>query len=491
MMAISRRTALLTGGIVLFWAVMTVLLVHREAHRRPATDRDVPAALEASESWLGLYLAGGPRIGFVHLVRRPERRQDRPGVTLQATAEMRARLFEVPARVRLAGTLWRALEEPRAEIDARVSSEGHDVRLTGRIENGELRASLRSGGEVVPVRVPVAADLLAGDPTLLELRLPDLAPGEEATVRGLDPLTLRPTVVRVRREGDDTVTLGGTPTPVRRLAVEAGGTRLTAWADRDGEIVAAATPWGLELRRISRQEALTEGAAAELAAAAAVVPTGARPRRGARRMVVRPGGLEAGDALPADDTQVALPSGAIVIAAPDPAALPGSARMSADDLAPFLAADPLVQSDHPRVRALAAEITGGERDLWRRALAVHRWVERNIAKRPVLGLPSALDVLARREGDCNEHTVLFAALARAAGVPTRLAIGVVWSDELEGFAYHAWPEVWVGRWVWIDPTLGQPVADATHVKLLSGGIESWPRVLAYLGRLRLEVLEVE
>ena len=476
---------------MLFWAVMTGLLLHREAHRRPAADPSVPAALEARESWLGLYLGDGQRIGFVHLVRRPERRQDRAGISIQATAEVRARLFETAARVRMSGTLWRALEEPRAEVDARVSSEGHDVRLTGRIEQGELRATLRSGGEVVPVRVPIATDLLDSDPTLLELRLPDLAAGQETSMRGLDPLTLRPTVVRVRGEGDEVVALGGTPTPLRRLAVEAGGTRLTVWADRDGDVVAAATPWGLELRRISRQEALTEGAAAELAAAVAVVPTGARPRRGARRLVVRPTGLEAGDALPTDDTQVALAAGTIAITAPEPAGLPVSDGPAQGDLAPFLAADPLVQSDHPRVRAVAAEITGRERDPWRRALAVHRWVEAGVAKRPVLGLPSALDVLARREGDCNEHTVLFAALARASAVPTRLAIGVVWSDELEGFAYHAWPEVWVGRWVWMDPTLGQEVADATHVKLASGGIESWPRVLAFLGRLQLEVVEVE
>jgi transglutaminase-like putative cysteine protease len=490
-MATSRRNALLVGGVLLFWAVMTALLVHRELRRSPDADAAAPAALGSRESWLGLYLGDGPRIGFVHLARRPERRQERAGIALQATAELRARLFEAPARVRLSGTLWRALDEPRAELDARVSSEGHDVRLTGRIENGELRATLRSGGEAVPLRVPVAADLIGSDPTLLELRLPDLGPGEEATVRGLDPLTLRPTVVRVRGEGDDTVVLGGTPTAVRRLAVEAGGTRLTVWAARDGEIVAAATPWGLELRRITRQEALTEGAAAELAAAAAVTPTGVRPRRGARRMVVRPGGLDPRDAVPTDETQAALPGGALEITAAESRGLPVRGVVAAAETAPFLAADPLIQSDHPRIRALAAEIAGREGDPWRRALAIHHWVATNVAKRPVLGLPSALDVLARREGDCNEHTVLFAALARAAGVPTRTTIGVVWSEELEGFAYHAWPEVWVGRWVWMDPTLEQPVADATHVKLASGGLESWPRVLAFLGRLRLEVEEVE
>ena len=42
----------------------------------------------------------------------------------------------------------------------------------------------------------------------------------------------------------------------------------------------------------------------------------------------------------------------------------------------------------------------------------------------------------------------------------------------------------------MDPTLGQPLADATHIKLLNGGIESWPRLLPYLGKLEIEVLEI-
>jgi hypothetical protein len=42
----------------------------------------------------------------------------------------------------------------------------------------------------------------------------------------------------------------------------------------------------------------------------------------------------------------------------------------------------------------------------------------------------------------------------------------------------------------MEPTLGQPIADATHVKLLTGDIERWPRLLAFLGKLRIEVLEV-
>jgi len=109
----------------------------------------------------------------------------------------------------------------------------------------------------------------------------------------------------------------------------------------------------------------------------------------------------------------------------------------------------------------------------------------------VLSVPSALEVLDTGKGDCNEHTVLFAALGRAAGVPTRIAIGIVWSEQLRSFYYHAWPEVYVGRWIWMDPTFGQPIADATHIKLLSGDIDKWTQLLPYLGQLSVEVLEIE
>jgi len=122
---------------------------------------------------------------------------------------------------------------------------------------------------------------------------------------------------------------------------------------------------------------------------------------------------------------------------------------------------------------------------------LHYWIYENIDKVIVLSFPSALDVLESREGDCNEHTVLFAALSRTLDIPTRIAIGAVWSDELEGFYYHAWPEVYVEGWIAMDPRLGQEIADATHIKLLTGSIEVWPRLVSYLGQLQVEVLEIE
>ena len=115
------------------------------------------------------------------------------------------------------------------------------------------------------------------------------------------------------------------------------------------------------------------------------------------------------------------------------------------------------------------------------------WTYRNLEKRPTVSLPSALEVLDQRAGDCNEHAALMAALARAVGLPARVVVGVVYTGK--GFFYHAWNEVWVGRWISLDPVMAQFPADVTHVKFIDGGLEEQIRMAQVIGNLSLEILE--
>ena len=86
------------------------------------------------------------------------------------------------------------------------------------------------------------------------------------------------------------------------------------------------------------------------------------------------------------------------------------------------------------------------------------------------GFASSLTVLQSLSGDCTEHTVLFIALARAAGIPARICSGIVFAKD--AFYYHFWPEVYVGKWVQMDPTLDQVIADANHIQLGGSTLES-------------------
>ena len=155
------------------------------------------------------------------------------------------------------------------------------------------------------------------------------------------------------------------------------------------------------------------------------------------------------------------------------------------DLQPSL----LVQSDSPILKDQAAAIVGQERDALRAATLISSWVYHNLDKRPTLSIPNALEVYQRRAGDCNEHSVLFAALARAAGIPTRIASGLLYTKGR--FFYHAWDEVYVGEWVAVDPLLNQIPADPTHIRLIVGELDRQVQLVRVIGRLGIKVVDYE
>jgi len=167
------------------------------------------------------------------------------------------------------------------------------------------------------------------------------------------------------------------------------------------------------------------------------------------------------------------------------ATLPIDKRKFAGDLAPTA----FVQSDSPDIKALAAKIVGNERNAYEAAKKINAWVYGNIRKVGTAAVSNAAEVLKTREGDCTEHTVLFVALARAAGIPAREAAGVTAIRGGQGLYYHAWPEAWVGEWIAMDPTLNQDLADATHIKFAQGGAENLYRVIAIFGRLKAKILD--
>jgi hypothetical protein len=151
-----------------------------------------------------------------------------------------------------------------------------------------------------------------------------------------------------------------------------------------------------------------------------------------------------------------------------------------------LMATPLIQATDPRIVETARRIARGSTDPAEVAQRLSEWVFAELEKDVTLSVPSALQVLEARTGDCNEHTVLYVALARALGLPARTAVGLVHIND--SFYYHAWPEVWLGEWVAVDPTLGQYPADASHLRFLIGGLARQVELIRLIGRLQLEVI---
>jgi len=184
--------------------------------------------------------------------------------------------------------------------------------------------------------------------------------------------------------------------------------------------------------------------------------------------------------LPGSKTEVTIHA-----APPDPAKLVKRGAPHPPDTAEYLKSSILVESDNPAIVSKAKEIAGGETDAYAAAKKVVGWVNRAMTKDYGASADRATDVLRTLRGDCTEHSLLSIALLRALGIPARRVDGVVYvqnGDGVPALYWHEWVEAWVGTWTQLDPTFGQPVADATHLTL---GEESSAEIMPLLGALKV------
>jgi hypothetical protein len=166
----------------------------------------------------------------------------------------------------------------------------------------------------------------------------------------------------------------------------------------------------------------------------------------------------------------------------------------------YLAPTTFCQSDDTEITKVATDIVGDERNSWAASKKIAQWVSREMRPNYDVGFASAVEILKNREGDCSEHTVLMVALCRSVGIPARAAVGVMYGQGI--FAYHMWPEVYVGEWVgldvkWlaVDKQSGEYYTDATHIKLGDSALaeeifqEMGQAMSEIIGKLKLEVLD--
>jgi hypothetical protein len=150
-----------------------------------------------------------------------------------------------------------------------------------------------------------------------------------------------------------------------------------------------------------------------------------------------------------------------------------------------LSATTWMQSDHPRIRKLAAPAARSKGSIAARMADLSTI---GIAQLPTMdfsGHYSALAAIQRGRGDCTETASVLAALARAAGIPSRTVHGLVYSREKyhgvsHSFMPHSWTQVWVdGQWRSFDMALGS--FDSTHIMLTTG--EGEPRAISAANQL--------
>lgn len=105
---------------------------------------------------------------------------------------------------------------------------------------------------------------------------------------------------------------------------------------------------------------------------------------------------------------------------------PGSNRRQ------YLKPSPFIESQHPKIRALAKQAVVDSSNAWDQVEVIYDWVRANVRYKDS-PLKGALAALRDGEGDCEELTSLFIAMCRASKIPAR----TVWVPG------HCYPEFYL------------------------------------------------
>ena len=142
-------------------------------------------------------------------------------------------------------------------------------------------------------------------------------------------------------------------------------------------------------------------------------------------------------------------------------------------------------SSNPEIVRAAQKIIMGAPNQREMVNRIAKFVYKHISNKNYNhGNMSAGEVLRTKSGDCTEHSALFAAMSRAAGIPTKMVYGVVMNANGE-FFFHNWNEAFAdGTWITIDSTFNIVPADSSRITLIYGGADSRSREQVSLSVLR-------
>ncbi len=510
------KRGLLAGGILAVWLGGLVLLAQRELFR-PHTELLAEAGLRVTPgATYFAVLQKGQQIGFASTTVDTAAGAIIVADYLVADLPIAGRMHRASARTTV--RLSRSLRVTSFSLD--MDADLTPIKAQGRVIGDSLLLLTVKG---VPGQAADTQRIRLSGPILLPTLVPlAIALGERPkvgksyTLPIFDPASMASKDARIAVQAESVFVLqdssvmdatgrwrGALPDTIRawRLASEgtsAGG--FSGWVDEQGRVVLATQLLGLTLERRPYEVAF-ENWRMDVAKRGGQVSPGQdiyestaisankALKQNLSELTLRLTGVDL-DGFDVKGYRQHLKGDTLTITREAPAALkaayvlPNGAKATV--MSVFMDAEPLLEVDNPDIRALAIRLRGTDTDPRVVGERINRWMYDSLAKKITVGIPSAVATLQSRQGDCNEHTQLYVAVARAAGVPARVAAGLAYLDGK--FYYHAWPEIWLERWVAVDPTFGQFPADASHLRFTIGGLGKQAELLRLMGTLKIDVI---
>jgi len=488
------------GGVLI--VIFLVLLAFRmniitlPAAENRALEKTTVMPPEAKDTWMNIYQQGH-KIGYTH--RTFSRREQ--GFGLKEEVFMRIQTMGVVQGISLKTTGALNQDMTLVAFDFDLTSNLFSFHARGKVDKDRLSIVTKVAGDERRYEAPLKEQVQLSQGVFARALQADLKPGQEITLSIFDPMTMGSRPVRLSFEGEEKVTIMNRRQTLKKYAVDFMGARQYAWVDKEGDVVREEGILGMALEKTTREDALAGLSArgsADLTDLASVDAQVQVPDPAELKILqVKLSGIEVGALMLAGGRQTydrgLLTVNKEIREGSKNGGDVGRAKKGSDrtlkNRASYLASTPFIQTSDPAIRAQAGSIISRDDGDEQKARKILTWVFKNIEKRPILSVSNAVETLNNRAGDCTEHAVLVAALARAAGIPTLIETGLVY--QRGRFYYHAWNAFWLdgwGGWVTADAVMNQLPADVTHLRFVRGEVDKQLDLMGVVGKIKLQVI---
>jgi transglutaminase-like putative cysteine protease len=477
----------------------------------PVAARAAEERTLVDEEWNAAFL-GTDKVGYVHSTTHKIREKDRDLIEMRVESVLTIKRFGQTLEL---VTDYTSIETPDGKVvrvDNRSKQGPVETRSRGEVAGNVMKLSVDTLGKQTTANIPWSDDIHGQYGEDLVLKKRPLKPGDTRSYRSFSPdLNQVMTNVITGQDTEEVTLLDGSKRSLQKILAQVEGIpalknmKVYSWVDAKGETIKQHSDFVISTTFYRTTKELATAKPAEITSDFGVTTLIKADKRitnpyETSEIVYR---IEITDedpfeTIPQDDRQKLSKdeNGKVLLTIksfdPRQSAPEGAKKPKPE----FLESNNWLQSDNAKVIQAAKDAVGDATDPWDKAQRIEKWVHQNISEKNFgRALDSAAVVVETRSGDCTEHGVLLAAMARAAGIPARVAVGLVYAERLAAFGYHMWSEVYInGRWIPVDGTLGLGHASPGHIKIFDSsmaGVDATATLLpvaAVMNRLKIEVV---
>jgi len=499
----------------------SILFAAHQAFAAPLDPQNPPQG-RFSDDWAELYMAGG-KVGYAHTTMTREGEK----ITCASDFSMTLGRVDKPVKIEMNQTTTESLDGVPISFGSDMTASVMKTTMHGEIKDSKVNIVNSQYGmeQTQSFDFPKGAVMTWG--SLRENLIRGLKPGTKYTLQTYAPDLRYDAAIPAAYEIGDWEKL---PEKVAKASGAEKGQKITvkmdapmgtlemvSWVDAEGDPILARLPMpglgDIEVVRSTQAAAMSDFVAPEFFMKSTIKSPRKLDRAKIESITYRL--KAAGDALhdlPETGMQHVIKKGGGFVElsvsrqkhTSDQSEIGNrKSAIGNSDLTVYLEPNLMMNIKDPKLIELAKEAGKGENDPYKLADNLRRFVTDYIKTKSLnIGFATASEVARTKEGDCSEHSVLLAALARINGLPSRVAVGIAYvpffgnADDI--FGYHMWTQVYIdGKWIDIDAALRETDCSPARIafavsSLRNAGVAdiSFP-LMTKLGAVELEILDVK